>query len=112
MSESSPSASHRFVYVTVSSADEGESIARAVVGERLAACANLLPPMRSFYWWNDAVQADAEHVLVLKSRQDRLDALTARITALHSYEVPCVVALPILAGNPDYLAWLDRELDA
>lgn len=102
---------YRFVYVTVGSAEEGATIARAVVTERLAACANLLPPVRSFYWWNGALQDDAEHVLVLKSREDRVEALTARIRELHSYEVPCVVALPIEAGNPAYLSWLGEELD-
>lgn len=102
---------YRFVYVTVASADEGATIARTVVSERLAACANLLPPIRSFYWWGGAVQDDDEHVVVLKSREDRVEALTARIVELHSYDVPCVVALPIDAGNPAYLGWLGEELD-
>lgn len=102
---------HRFVYVTVSSEDEGLAIARTVVEERLAACANLLPPIRSVYHWNGRVEDGVEHTLVLKSRADRIDALTARIVDLHSYDVPCVVALPIVDGHPAYLAWLSAELD-
>lgn len=102
---------YRLIYVTVASAEEGATIARAAVGERLAACANLLPPVRSFYWWEGEVRDDPEQVLVLKTRQDRVAALRERVVALHSYDVPCVVALPIIDGHPAYLAWLGDALE-
>lgn len=99
----------RWCYVTAPSEDEARQLARTLVTERLAACANVFPGVRSFYWWQGEVQEDAECVLVLKTRADRVAALTARVRALHSYTVPCVVALPILEGNPDYLRWLEAE---
>jgi periplasmic divalent cation tolerance protein len=98
-----------FVYVTAGSVAEAERIGRALVEERLAACANILPGMRSIYRWEGKVEEASEAVLVLKTARTTLAALTARVTALHSYELPCVVALLIEAGNADYLAWIESE---
>lgn len=97
------------VYVTASSIDEAMSIGRAVVSERLAACANALDGMRSVYWWQGALAEDAEAVLILKTSECCLPALIERIRALHSYETPCITAWPIATGNPDYLAWIAAE---
>ncbi len=94
------------VYVTAASRDEALAIGRTVIGERLAACANVLPGMRSIYWWEGQVAEDDEALLVLKTREALLAALIARIRALHSYATPCITAWPITAGNPDYLAWI------
>jgi periplasmic divalent cation tolerance protein len=98
-----------FIYVTAGSVEEAERIGRALVAERLAACANILPGMRSIYWWDGKMEEASEAVLVLKSVHKNLEALTARVKALHSYAVPCVVALPIEAGNEDYLRWIATE---
>lgn len=100
---------HRFCWVMCASAEEAERIARAVVGQRLAACANLLAPAASVYWWQGRLEQGTEVPLVLKTRADLVDALTARVVALHSYECPCVVALPITGGHGPYLAWLSAE---
>lgn len=97
------------VYVTASSRDEALKIARATVEERLAACANVLAPITSIYWWEGKVQEEGEVSFILKTRADLVAALTQRIKALHSYTCPCVVALPIAGGNPDFLAWIDTE---
>lgn len=99
----------RFVYITCKDADEAGRIGKALVSERLAACANLLDGMRSFYWWEGEVQDDRECVLIAKTRADRMAALIERVRALHSYDVPCVVGLPIREGNPDYLDWVAEE---
>jgi periplasmic divalent cation tolerance protein len=99
----------RFIYVTAASRDEALRIGRALVEERLAACANLIEPATSIYWWDGKVQSETEVILVMKSRADLVERLTARVKALHSYAVPCVVALPIEAGNPDYLRWIASE---
>lgn len=99
----------RFCYVTCRSAEEARGIARAVVAERLAACANLLGGIESLYWWRGALEESREVALILKTSAALVPALTRRVKALHSYEVPCVVALPILGGNADYLAWLAAE---
>ena len=99
----------RFLYVTASSAEEAKRLARVLVEERLVACANVLDGATSFYWWEGAVQESGEAILIAKTRADRVDAVVERVKALHSYSCPCVVALPILAGNPDYLAWIGEE---
>jgi periplasmic divalent cation tolerance protein len=99
----------RFVYVTTQTREEAVRIGGALVGARLAACANVIDGATSIYWWEGAVQEDREALLIMKSRASLIDALSARVRELHSYSCPCVVALPIDAGNPDYLAWIARE---
>ncbi len=100
-----------FVYVTAADADEARRIGRAAVTERLAACANVLAGMRSIYWWDGDVQEADEAMLILKTTAARLDALMTRVKELHSYECPCIEALPVAGGNPDFLAWVARETD-
>jgi periplasmic divalent cation tolerance protein len=95
-----------FVYVTAADQGEAERIGRAVVEERLAACANILPGMRSIYRWAGAVHDASETVLILKTTRDRLPALTDRVRSLHSYEVPCVAAFEVVPGNPVYFEWI------
>ena len=94
------------VLVTTSSAEEGAHLGRALVEERLAACANVIGPIRSIYRWQGAVEEAEEHLVVLKARAADVPALAARVRALHSYEVPEVLALPVTAGSAPYLAWL------
>lgn len=101
--------SHAFVYVTAGSKEEAERIGRAVVEDRLAACANVWPPIASIYWWEGKLDTAAEHALVLKTRRELVPSVVARVKEIHSYACPCVVALPIEGGNPDFLAWIDRE---
>jgi periplasmic divalent cation tolerance protein len=100
-----------FCYVTAGSRDEALSIGRTVVQERLAACANVLDGMTSIYWWQGALEQAGEAALILKTRAELVERLIARIRELHNYECPCVVALPIAAGNPDYLDWIARETE-
>jgi len=95
---------------TCGSEEEGERIARALLAERLAACVNVLPGVRSFYRWKGEVEDAAECLLVIKSSRPLLGALRNAIRKSHSYEVPEVVALPIIDGAPDYLAWLHESL--
>ncbi len=98
-----------WVYITTSSADEARRIGRKLVEDRLAACVNILESMHSIYWWEGQVQDGQEAVLIAKTTQPLVPALTERVKALHSYSVPCVVALPIVAGNGEYLDWIFRE---
>ena len=101
-----------FVYATAADAAEAERIGRAVVAERLAACANVLPGVRSIYWWQGKIEAGAEAVLILKTTRARLAALVARIRALHAYDCPCIAAIEVADGNPDFLAWVAAETQA
>jgi len=81
-------------------------IAEALVGERLAACVNLLPGVESVYRWQDRVERASEVLLLIKTTRARLDALTARVVELHPYELPEVIAVDIAGGLPGYLAWI------
>ncbi|WP_243358769.1 divalent-cation tolerance protein CutA [Fundidesulfovibrio terrae] len=98
-----------FVYVTARDRAEALAIGRTLVQERLVACANVLDGVRSLYWWDGAVQEEDEALFVAKTRSELVDAVVARVKELHSYEVPCVVALPVAAGNPDFLDWISAE---
>jgi periplasmic divalent cation tolerance protein len=101
--------SFEFVYITASSPDEARKIGRVLVEERLAACVNIFDRMSSLYWWEGKVDEGNEAVLIAKTREDLVPAITDRVKALHSYSCPCVVALPITQGNQDFLAWIGRE---
>jgi periplasmic divalent cation tolerance protein len=101
--------SARTIYVTTGSRDEGIAIGRELVEAQLAACANVLAGATSVYRWQGEVREDAEAIVVLKTRADLVDALVERVKALHSYDCPCVVALPIVGGNAEYLDWIVKE---
>jgi len=100
------------VLVTTPSAEAADRIARPLVDERLAACVNVVGPIRSLYRWDGAVQEDTEHLLIVKTRRALLDRVDARVRALHEYEVPEVVALPVSGGSAAYLAWILGATDA
>lgn len=94
------------VLVTAPSAEKAEEIARTVVEERLAACVNVLPAVRSVYRWEGKVQDDAEALMVVKTRADAFERLRERIVSLHPYDCPEVVALPVVTAHAPYLEWL------
>jgi len=82
------------------------SFTRSLVNDRLAACGQLIGPIRSIYRWDDRVQEDTEVRVAVHTRESLVPAIVERTRAEHSYEVPCVLALPVENGNPDYLAWV------
>ncbi len=98
-----------FIYVTTETMADAQRIGTAVVESRLAACANILPGMMSIYCWQGEVRQASEAVLILKTRAELTDAVVAKVKALHPYECPCAVAIPISGGNPDFLKWIDVE---
>lgn len=100
------------VLSTCGSAKEAALIARALVEKKLAACVNVMPAVRSFYRWKNAIEDEQESLLVIKSSRALFSQLRAEIEKLHSYEVPEVVAVPIVDGSERYLEWLERELAA
>jgi len=103
-------ASFAVVLVTAGSVEEGAAIGKTLVEERLAACCSVVPGVHSIYRWNGAIVEDAECLLVLKTETRLFDELERRIRALHSYEVPEVLLLPIDAGSEPYLQWLSANL--
>jgi periplasmic divalent cation tolerance protein len=101
---------HVVIYCTCPDQGIAECIATAVVSERLAACVNIVPAITSIYRWQERVQSDQELLLIIKTRSDIYPALETRIRGLHPYQVVEIIALPILQGSSDYLAWLDASL--
>jgi len=94
------------VMVTVPSADKGAEIGRALVAERLCACVNVLPGLRSIYRWEGQVTEDAEALCLIKTRRSLFEPLRDRVLALHPYSVPEIVALDITQGSAPYLRWI------
>ncbi|TNE32142.1 MAG: divalent-cation tolerance protein CutA [Alphaproteobacteria bacterium] len=99
------------VTVYITAADEGEArkLAETLVQERLAACANILGPINSIYWWDGGVQNGAEVALMLKTRKTLFEKLKKRAVELHSYDCPCITAWDIAAGHQPYLDWISVE---
>ena len=94
------------VYTTTPNEEEAATIARTVVDERLAACGNILPQVRSIYRWQGVIEDEPESALVFKTQAGRVPALIHRIKTLHSYDVPDIVAVPIERGHGPYLDWV------
>ena len=94
------------VYATFASVDQAETIGRTLVEEGLAACVNILPEIRSIYRWEGKIEQDTECGFLAKTTQQLFPQLSCRIAQLHSYQTPCIVALPITAGHQPYLDWI------
>jgi periplasmic divalent cation tolerance protein len=100
------------LFTTVSSPEEADRLARALVERRLAACVNIMPRVQSVYRWQGKVEDSSEILLVIKSRRPLFAALCEAVRALHSYEVPELIALPVVEGYAPYLDWIDQETEA
>lgn len=98
------------VLMTTSTREEAERIAEELVNRRLAGCVTLVPQVESVYRWQGELCRDQEVVLIVKTHRDRFDELRATVTAMHSYQVPEIIALPIVAGAESYLAWLQESV--
>lgn len=98
------------VLTTTPNQEEAETLARKIVEARLAACVQVLPPMKSFYFWENEIQADSEHLLLIKTLPEKFDALDDFIQANHSYSVPEIVALRSEKVSESYLGWMKDYL--
>ena len=98
------------ILTTTGDADLARRIAVALVESGEAACANILPGVRSIYSWEGKVCDEGEHLIVIKTAAEKFEQVRSRILSLHSYQVPEVLAIPVTAGDPDYLAWLKSSL--
>jgi periplasmic divalent cation tolerance protein len=96
------------VLITASSAKEGENIAKSLVEDKLVACVNLIPQIKSTYWWEGKVCTDEEVMLISKTKQSLFTAVMDRVKSLHSYEVPEILSFPISEGSPEYLDWIEK----
>jgi periplasmic divalent cation tolerance protein len=97
------------VLTTIDSLEGAERVARAVVEARAAACAQIVGPIHSTYWWNDAVETAEEWQVLMKTTEERYPELETAIRGAHSYDVPEIIATPITRGGKDYLSWVSKE---
>ncbi|MEX0680160.1 MAG: divalent-cation tolerance protein CutA [Balneolales bacterium] len=102
--------SHVFVYITTSDTKEAKNISNVIIQEHLVACTNIIENMSSSFHWKDSVQKEQEVILIAKTTAKTFPLLEARIKELHSYDCPCIIALPIIMGNREYLDWIDKEV--
>ena len=98
------------LYCTTGSVDEASNIAEHLVGNHMVACVNVIPSIRSIYWWNNKVHQDNEALMVIKTEESRIPEIERSIRQLHSYETPELIALPIEYGMPEYLEWMAKSL--
>jgi periplasmic divalent cation tolerance protein len=100
------------VLSTCATVDEAEKIGRSLLEQRLAACVNIVPGMRSIYHWKGAIESAVECMLLIKTSREQFEQVSSALRRVHSYELPEVLALPILDGSEDYLEWMGKHLGA
>lgn len=98
------------LYCTTRSMDEASQIGQHLVGNHLVACVNVIPNIRSIFWWNNKVYQDSEVLMIIKTEESRIPEVERSIRQLHSYETPELIALPIQYGIPEYMNWMAQSL--
>ncbi|CAN5187907.1 divalent-cation tolerance protein CutA [soil metagenome] len=100
----------KMLYVTTRNRDEARRIGEIIVKERLCACVNIINNMESVYWWDGQIQSNTESILIVKTTGSFVDSITDRIKKMHSYDVPCVISLPLSPGegNREYIEWIEE----
>lgn len=99
------------VFVSTATREEAEKVARLLLDQRKVACVNIITGVQSLFWWQGKIDSAQESLLIAKTRTSLVPQVIDLVRSAHSYTVPEVIALPITAGNDDYLAWIDRETD-
>lgn len=99
------------VFITASNEEEAAGISHTLVGERLAACVNIIRSVRSIYRWQGRVEDEQEVLMIVKTKKSLFERLQARVKELHSYAVPEIVGLPLVEGSKEYLDWLGQETE-
>ena len=98
------------LFTTASNSEEAHKIAKVLLSQRKAACVNIVPGISSLFWWQDKLDSAQESLLIVKTKASLLNQIVTLVREIHSYEVPEIVALPIIGGNEDYLEWIDKEV--
>lgn len=99
------------VYITASEVEEAKKIAKALLNERIVACANIILGMESIFWWEGSLEEDVESILLVKTRSELVDKVIDRVEEIHSYQTPCALEIQIKRGSENYLDWLDNSLE-
>jgi periplasmic divalent cation tolerance protein len=102
--------SYFVVIVTASNKEEAVTIVRSLLKERLIACANIVGPVSSLFWWQERIDEENEFLVFMKSHKSLFKRISKRVTEIHSYDVPEIIALPVIEGSPPYLDWLKISL--
>jgi len=102
--------SYLVIFITTGSPEEAHKIAEVLIKQRKAACVNIVPGVSSLFWWQDKIESASENLLIVKTKASLLNEIIRLVIENHSYEVPEVVALPIVGGSLDYLEWIDKEV--
>jgi len=98
------------IFITTGTDEEAHKVAEALLKNRDAACVNIVPRINSLFWWQDRLDSAQESLLIVKSKASLLSEIVRLVKEVHSYDVPEVIALPIIGGNPDYLEWISKEV--
>lgn len=98
-----------FIYVTYPSDKDAEKVSKALLEDKLVACANILPGHRSLYWWEDKIEDSQEVAVIYKTRRELFEPVESKIKALHPYDVPCVVSLPVEKGAQEFVSWVREQ---
>ncbi|HEY87244.1 MAG TPA: divalent-cation tolerance protein CutA [Dehalococcoidia bacterium] len=98
------------LFTTASNSEEAHKIAKVLLSQRKAACVNIVSGISSLFWWQDKLDSSQESLLIVKTKASLLNQIVTLVKEFHSYEVPEIIALPIIGGNQDYLEWIDKEV--
>ncbi|MEO0895173.1 MAG: divalent-cation tolerance protein CutA [Bacteroidota bacterium] len=101
-----------FIYITCKDKQEALDVGKALLSKKLVACINIIEGMTSAYWWEGEIVEDTETILIAKSKSNLIDSITETVKTEHSYDIPCVIGLPIQSGNQAYLNWISESVDA
>ena len=96
------------IYITTKDEEEARKIGKTLVEEKLVACVNI-HPIKSIYWWEEEIMEESEIAMLVKTKAELVDEVIKRVKQLHSYEVPCIISLPIEKGYPDFLKWINQS---
>jgi len=98
------------LFITTPTAEEAQRIAEALLTQRKAACVNIVPRVSSHFWWQDRLDSAQESLLIVKTKASLLNEIVTLVRQAHSYDIPEIIALPIVGGNQDYLEWINKEV--
>ncbi len=97
------------VYITTKDLEEAKKIAKALVEEKVVACANIIPKIESSFRWKGEMETQGETAIIAKTKKELSEKVIERVKEIHSYEIPCIITIPIEGGNPDFLKWIEEE---
>ena len=98
------------LFITTANAEEAQRISSMLLNRKKAACVNIVPKVSSLFWWQDKLDSAQESLLIVKTKTSLLNEIVTLVREIHSYDIPEIIALPIVGGNQDYLDWIDKEV--